>query len=163
MAAMRSQSSPLATVCNWHFSTIEVNLLGGCRLRRRVAAGDLWRPVGRVRCVRVFTQEEWDSLIAEYPFGTPVTGEVVSCQLYGVFVRLDQLPDVTALLEIVHFGLLVDAPKHHIQFPADYPTVGTRINARILAWSQNPKDVRLTQLEHLNWTSGTDGASNSPG
>ncbi len=56
--------------------------------------------------MRAFTQDEWDALVTAYPPGTPVTGEVVSCQVFGVFVRLDQLPEVTALLEIIHFGLL---------------------------------------------------------
>jgi DNA-directed RNA polymerase subunit E'/Rpb7 len=99
--------------------------------------------------MRVFAQVEWDSLIATFPRGTLVTGEVTSCQLFGVFVRLDQLPEVTALLEIIHFSLLADEPKHRIQFPTDYPVVGIRIEARILAWSLTPKDVRLTQLPHF--------------
>jgi DNA-directed RNA polymerase subunit E'/Rpb7 len=100
--------------------------------------------------MRVFTQVEWNALIATFPRGTLVTGQVTSCQLFGVFVRLDQLPEVTALLEIVHFSLLADQPGHRIQFPADYPLVGTRIEARILAWSLTPKDVRLTQLQHFD-------------
>ncbi|MDB5341937.1 MAG: binding domain protein [Schlesneria sp.] len=100
--------------------------------------------------MRVFTQVEWNALIATFPRGTPVTGEVTSCQLFGVFVRLDQLPEVTALLEIIHFSLLADQPEHRIQFPANYPVADTRIEARILAWSLTPKDVRLTQLPHLD-------------
>jgi ribosomal protein S1 len=93
--------------------------------------------------VRAFTQEEWNALITAYPPGTPVSGEVVSCQVFGVFVRLDQLPEVTALLEIIHFGLLATDPNHRIQFPADYPAVGARVEARVLAWSLKPKDVRV--------------------
>jgi len=102
--------------------------------------------------VRAFTQEEWDVLIAAYPPGTPVSGEVVHTAMFGVFVRLDQLPEVTALLEIIHFGLLVGDPQHRIEFPADYPAAGTRIEARVLAWSLKPRDVRLTQLQHLDWS-----------
>ncbi len=101
--------------------------------------------------MRSFTQEEWDALAAAYPPGTPVSGEVVSQALFGVFVRLDQVPEVTALLEIVHFSLLVADPRHRIEFPGDYPTVGARIEAKVLAWSLKPKDVRLTQLQHLDW------------
>ena len=71
-----------------------------------------------------FTQQEWDALAAAYPPGRPVSGEVVSCQVFGVFVRLDQVPEVTALLEITHFGLLVADPHHRVQFPTDYPPVG---------------------------------------
>ncbi|MEI8381380.1 MAG: S1 RNA-binding domain-containing protein [Planctomycetota bacterium] len=84
---------------------------------------------------------------AAYPPGTSVTGEVISCQIFGVFVRLDQLPEVTALLEIIHFDRMVDARE----YPANYPSVGSAIEARVLAWCANPKDLRLTQLGHLSW------------
>lgn len=102
--------------------------------------------------MRTYAQAEWDDLIAAYPLGTPVSGEVVNQQVFGVFVRLDQLPEVKALLEIIHFGLRVAEPLHRIAFPADYPTVGDRIEARVLAWSVSPLDVRLTQLQHLDWS-----------
>jgi hypothetical protein len=78
----------------------------------------------------------------------------MSCQVFGVFVRLDELPDVLSLLEVIHFAINESMPKHMIQFPANYPVTGDRINARILAWCAYPKDVRLTQLSHLNWTLG---------
>lgn len=85
-----------------------------------------------------------------------------NCHFFGVFVRLDQLPEVTALLEIIHFGLLVDQPNLCIQFPDDYPPVGARIEARILAWCLKPKDVRLTQLQHLDWISISRGRTTPP-
>jgi ribosomal protein S1 len=99
-----------------------------------------------------FTREEWDRLMADSPPGTPVSGTVTSCQVFGVFVRLDQLPDVPALLEIIHFAVNEADPNHRIRFPADYPPVGARVEARILAWCLQPKDVRLTQLSHLDWS-----------
>ncbi|WP_339748934.1 hypothetical protein [uncultured Rubinisphaera sp.] len=108
-----------------------------------------------------YTQDEWNQLILKYPPGTVVYGTVMSCQLFGVFVRLDELPDVPSLLEVVHFAINESMPKHMVQFPTDYPATGDRINARILAWSAKTKDVRLTQLSHLNWTSekpSSDGA-----
>ena len=98
-----------------------------------------------------FTQQDWDSLMADYPPGTPVSGVVTSCQIFGVFVRLDQLPDVPALLEIIHLAIVEAAPNHRIEFPADYPPIGARVDARILAWCLRPKDVRLTQLSDLEW------------
>ena len=99
-----------------------------------------------------FTQEEWDSLMAKYPPGTPVAGEVTSCQIFGVFVHLDQLPEMPALLEIIHFAVNEAAPEYRIKYPADYPPVGSRVEARILGWCLRPKDVRLTQRSDLNWT-----------
>ena len=59
-----------------------------------------------------FTQQDWDSLMADYPPGTPVSGVVTSCQIFGVFVRLDQLPEVPALLEIIHLAIVEAAPNH---------------------------------------------------
>lgn len=99
-----------------------------------------------------FTQEEWDALMVKYPPGTPVGGVVTSCQVFGVFVRLDLLPDVPCLLEIIHFKINETDPHHRISFPEDYPPVGARVDARILGWCLRPKDVRLTQLSHLDWS-----------
>ena len=99
-----------------------------------------------------FTQEEWNALLARYPPGTPVSGVVTSCQVFGVFVCVDQLPKVPALLEIIHFKITEDAPQHRIVFPDDYPSVGSRVEAHILDWCLRPKDVRLTQLSHLDWS-----------
>jgi ribosomal protein S1 len=101
--------------------------------------------------MREYTQQEWDALIKAYPPGTSVSGTVVSCQIFGVFVQLDVLPEVKALLEVIHFGLLVDDPEHKIIFPQDYPSVGTRIIAKVLGWCLKPVDVRLTQLQHIDW------------
>ncbi len=99
-----------------------------------------------------FTQEAWDELMAKYPPGTSVSGVVASRHVFGVFVRLDELPDVPALLEIIHFKVVETDPRKRIEFPADYPPVETRIEARILGWCLRPKDVRLTQLGHLDWS-----------
>ncbi len=101
-----------------------------------------------------FTEGEWHELMAKYPPGTPVVGLVTSCQRFGVFIRLESLPDVPALLEIIHFRVRETDPGHRIEFPADYPSVGDRVEARILSWCLHPKDVRLTQLRHLDWIHG---------
>jgi ribosomal protein S1 len=98
-----------------------------------------------------FTQEQWNELRECYPSGTAVTGIVTRCKIFGVFVQLDQLPTVTALLEIIHFDVLNADPDHSIKFPDDYPPVGARVEVRILGWCLLPKDVRLTQLSHLDW------------
>ncbi len=100
----------------------------------------------------MFTQEAWDDLMAKYPPGSSVDGVVASCPVFGVFVRLDELPEVPALLEIIDFKVIETNPRHRIEFPADYPPVGARIEARILGWCLRPKDVRLTQLSHLDWS-----------
>jgi hypothetical protein len=100
---------------------------------------------------REHTQEEWDDLMNRFPPGTPISGHVVDRQLYGVWVSLDELPEVLALLEIIHFEIVESEPKHRIQFPDDYPAIGTPLKTRVLGWSLKPKDVRLTQLSHIDW------------
>lgn len=99
-----------------------------------------------------YTQEEWDRLAEQYPPGTRVTGSVSKQQLYGVWVTLDDLPDVPALLEIIHFEIVEADRENRIEFPDDYPDIDSQIRARILGWCEKPKDVRLTQLSHLDWS-----------
>jgi hypothetical protein len=99
-----------------------------------------------------YNQDQWNDLILCYPPGTVVSGTVRACQRFGVFVDLDVLPDVPALLEVIHFaqndsnGLI-----RPIKFPEEYPKLHSRISCRILAWCANTKDVRLTQLSTLDW------------
>lgn len=101
-----------------------------------------------------FTQSDWDSLAQRFPAGTTVIGTVTDCPIYGVWITLDGLPDVPALLEVIHFAILNTEPKHPIHHPDDYPRIGSRLEARILGWCATPKDVRVTQLSHLGWSQG---------
>jgi hypothetical protein len=86
-----------------------------------------------------FTQEQWDALMTRYPPGTPVSGTVVACPQFGVFVRLDELPDVPALLEFVHFRSCEAEPDRRTRYPADYPPVGSRVEVGVLLWSRKPQ------------------------
>lgn len=97
------------------------------------------------------SQSEWDKLITQFPLGTNVSGVVASPHVFAVFVEIDQLPGILALLEMPHFKIMDSAPDRRLEFPTDYPRSGERIDCRILAWSLAPKDVRLTQLSDLNW------------
>jgi hypothetical protein len=117
-----------------------------------------------------FSQQEWDDLAVRFAPGTPVCGVVVSCEVFGVFVELDDLPEVPALLELIHFQAVEEEPDRRLTFPEDYPKVGERVLARILAWCMEPKDVRLTPLSHLEWSqrrwladrSASPGAAGDP-
>ena len=99
-----------------------------------------------------FTQGEWGTLMANNPPGTQVTDMVSSCQVFGVFVRLDPLPEVPALQEVIPFAVIEADPEHRIESPADYPPIGARAEARILGWFLLPQDVRLTPLNHPDWS-----------
>ncbi|ADG66948.1 RNA binding S1 domain protein [Planctopirus limnophila DSM 3776] len=89
--------------------------------------------------------------MAKFPPGTPMTGQVIDTAVFGVFVRLDEIPDVKALLEIIHFGPLFTKPPGQNNFPEDYPQVGDQLKVRVLGWCLKPVDVRLTNLDHLEW------------
>lgn len=102
--------------------------------------------------IKRYSQKEWDELIAKYPNGTLMSGTASNQQMYGVWVTLDELPEVPALLEIIHFEIIETDPEHKIQFPVDYPAVGASLKTRVLAWCEKPNDVRLTQLSHLEWS-----------
>jgi ribosomal protein S1 len=95
--------------------------------------------------------QEWDELQKALPRGSLVKGRVANVAPFGVFVDIGLDPRIPVLLEIIHFKVIEDEPGHRISHPRDYPEVGEEIEARILAYSVEPHDVRLTQLSHLEW------------
>jgi ribosomal protein S1 len=97
------------------------------------------------------SQVEWDELRAALPRGSRVTGRVVSVHPFGVFVDIGLDPRIPVLLEIIHFKVIEDQPGYRINSTEDYPAVGVEMEARILAYSMKPHDIRLTQLSHLEW------------
>lgn len=103
-----------------------------------------------------FQAHDWARLLAAFPPGSPVSGTVIRQDPFGVWVRLDELPSIPALLEIIHFAIRESDPLYRIQFPIDYPSVDSQLSARILAWSLKPNDVRLTQLSDLDWIRQTN-------
>jgi ribosomal protein S1 len=88
------------------------------------------------------SRKEWESLCRQFPAGTEVSGVVTRVELFGAFVRLDQMPDVTALLEVVEIGEF----SRTLNYPEDYPFVGQSLRARILGWpARKFGQLRLTQ------------------
>ena len=68
-----------------------------------------------------YSQQEWDELIERFPPGKPVSGIVAACPVYGVWITLDDLPDVPALLEIIHFAINESVPDNRFEHPRDDP------------------------------------------
>jgi len=97
------------------------------------------------------SQPEWDELQEKLPRGSRVKGRVRSVHPFGVFVDIGLDPRIPVLLEIIHFKVIEEQPGHRIRSPEDYPKIGDEIEARILAYSMRPHDIRLTQLSHLEW------------
>ncbi len=96
-----------------------------------------------------FTQEEWSELAAAWPRGASVRGRVVGRQPFGVFIDVEELRGVVALLELFYFDIFNREPDRRLDFPADYASPGDPIEAKVPGWSPEPKEVRLTQLESI--------------
>ncbi|GAA3158160.1 RNA-binding protein [Streptomyces echinatus] len=52
----------------------------------------------------------WAATVAALPVGTPVTGEVIGRQPFGVFIRIDGVPNAIALAEITSMPQGMDLP-----------------------------------------------------
>lgn len=89
-----------------------------------------------------FTQDQWATFEQDYPPGTVVRGQVINVAHYGMYIRLDELPGIPALLEIIQMPHQV-LP---VRYPDHYPALGDRIEARIMAWVPG-RGVTLTQLD----------------
>ncbi len=100
---------------------------------------------------QLLSQSAWDELRLALPRGSQVKGRVRSVHPFGVFVDIGLDARIPVLLELIHFRLRADDPEYRIAFPEDYPRVGDEVEARILAYSLSPRDIRLTQLGHLEW------------
>lgn len=75
--------------------------------------------------------DAWAATVASLPPGTPVTGEVVARQPFGVFIRVDSVPDALGLVELTCLpdGVL--------------PACGTRVRGRVLDHVPRNRHVRV--------------------
>ncbi|MFE0508639.1 hypothetical protein [Streptomyces sp. NPDC058964] len=55
-------------------------------------------------------QESWEATVAAVPVGARITGEVIGRQRFGVFIRIDGVPNAIALAEITAMPLGMDLP-----------------------------------------------------
>jgi ribosomal protein S1 len=81
----------------------------------------------------------WDRLKASIPIGTEVTGRIVACQPFGVFVDLGL--GFHGLLELPEFS----DPSIRKRGMSSFPSVGESITARVLQYMERNKQLRLTQ------------------
>jgi hypothetical protein len=98
------------------------------------------------------SQMEWEKLQASLPRGSEVRGNVVSVRPFGVFVDIGLDPGIPVLLEIIHFKIRQDEPKHRIEFPQD-----TRSFARKRSTCACPASMieSKTRSAHVEASSGT--------
>jgi hypothetical protein len=54
--------------------------------------------------------QSWAATVAALPVGTHITGEVIGRQPFGVFIRMDGVPNAVALAEITAMPLGMELP-----------------------------------------------------
>ncbi|MFO0808881.1 MAG: S1 RNA-binding domain-containing protein [Gemmataceae bacterium] len=82
---------------------------------------------------------DWDQVKASVPVGTEVSGRVVGCQPFGVFVDLGL--GFPGLLEVPEFA----EPPARSRGMEGYPAVDAVITARVLQHVDSGRQLRLTQ------------------
>ncbi|MFD6550493.1 hypothetical protein [Streptomyces sp. NPDC058398] len=77
-------------------------------------------------------EEVWTATLALLPLGASVTGEVIGRQPFGVFIRVDGVPNALALAEIMTMpeGMRL-------------PILGARIRGEVIEHAEHNHQVRL--------------------
>ncbi|MFJ6658260.1 hypothetical protein ACIQNG_18125 [Streptomyces sp. NPDC091377] len=75
----------------------------------------------------------WSATLEALPAGTPVIGEVIGRQPFGVFLRIDGVPDAVGLAEIT-------AMPHG----AELPRMGARVRGEVLRHTEHNHQVTIT-------------------
>jgi ribosomal protein S1 len=82
----------------------------------------------------------WEQTVADLPAGTPVAGEVIGRQRFGVFLRLDGHPDAMGLAEITAMPrcetlpLIGDRVSGQVIWHADH---NHQVKVRLDKWAQH--------------------------
>ena len=74
----------------------------------------------------------WPATVAALPTATRVTGEVIARQPFGVFIRINGVPDAVGLAEITSMP-----PE------ATLPDLGTAVTAEVIGHAAHNHQVRL--------------------
>lgn len=74
----------------------------------------------------------WAATLAALPVGSRITGEVIGRQPFGVFIRMDGVPDAVALAEITAM------PKE-----MDLPALGAFVSGEVFRHATHNHQVRV--------------------
>lgn len=78
----------------------------------------------------------WAATVAALPLGASITGEVIGRQPFGVFIRVDGVPDAMALAEITVIPQGMGLPEF-----------GTRVIGEVIDHAEHNHQVRVRLLE----------------
>jgi ribosomal protein S1 len=87
-------------------------------------------------------ESDWSHAKTRLPEGGNVSGEVVARYPFGVFVDIGV--GFPALLEVIQFE---DARERRYASLEEYPSIGSTVSARVVAFSDRSRQVGLTQLK----------------
>ncbi|MEU6090185.1 hypothetical protein ABZ865_25910 [Streptomyces sp. NPDC047085] len=82
-------------------------------------------------------RSSWAATVAALPVGTRITGEVFGRQPFGIFIRIDGVPNAIALAEITSM------PQG-----MDLPALGTSVSGEVF-WHAHNHQVRVRLDEWL--------------
>jgi hypothetical protein len=80
--------------------------------------------------------EAWPATTEALPIGAPVTGEVIGRQPFGVFIRINGIPDALGLAEVTTM------PRD-----ATLPDLGTVVAGEVIWHNEHNHQVRLRLLD----------------
>ncbi|POX60581.1 RNA-binding protein [Streptomyces sp. Ru62] len=78
-------------------------------------------------------RSNWAATVAALPVGTGITGEVIGRQRFGVFIRIDGMPNAIALAEIT-------AMPHGMDLPA---ALGVSVSGEVLWHAAHNHQVKV--------------------
>ncbi|MFJ5985452.1 hypothetical protein [Lentzea sp. NPDC092896] len=78
------------------------------------------------------SREAWRATVEKLPVGTAIAGEVVGRQPFGIFIRIDGVPDAVGLAEITAM------PRE-----ATLPPMGSRIVGTVTSHTEHNHQVRV--------------------
>ncbi|WEO95320.1 hypothetical protein A6P39_015515 [Streptomyces sp. FXJ1.172] len=80
--------------------------------------------------------ERWAATVAALPLGASIAGEVIGRQPFGVFIRVDGVPEAMALAEITAMPQGIDLPA-----------LGARVIGEIIGNTEHNHQVRVRLQE----------------
>ncbi len=93
--------------------------------------------------------DDWNLAKELIDLGSDVSGVVVHCEQFGVFLDLEV--GFPAILEVVRFKHTNRKP---LKYPQDYPNVGDIVHGRVFAFSDSFRQIALTQRPREDWMHG---------
>lgn len=96
---------------------------------------DVWSDEPSLEQVR----REWSATVSALPVGTRITGQVVACRPFGVFIRIDDAPYAVGLADI---GSMPPG--------ASLPVLGGQVSGAVVWHTDHNHEVRIRLSEWVD-------------